>query len=291
MIGAERRADHIDLNFGCPVPKVTRKGGGAALPWKLGLYREIVGRAVDAAGAFGIPVTVKLRLGIDADHLTFLDAADAGANLGVAGVTLHARTAAEHYSGSAHWDRIAELKREVTRVPILGNGDIWSAEDALAMMRQTGCDGVVIGRGSQGRPWLFADIAAGLAGLPQRVRPTLGRVADIVRRHAELTVTHLGDEAAALREMRHHMPWYLRGYPVGGQVRAAFGLVESMTQLDKLLRGLDVDAPYPEAAGGRRGRAGGPRPPTLPAGWLDSREISSEWRRRVRQAELGLSGG
>jgi nifR3 family TIM-barrel protein len=291
LIGAERRADHIDLNFGCPAPKVTRKGGGAALPWKRGLFREIVGRAVEAAGSFGIPVTIKLRLGIDADHLTFLEAADAGARLGVAAVTLHARTAAEHYSGRAHWDRIAELKREVTSVPILGNGDIWSAADALAMMHQTGCDGVVIGRGAQGRPWLFADLHAALAGSNRRVRPTLGEVAGIVHRHAELTVAHLGDEVAALRQMRHHMPWYLRGYPVGGAVRQALGLVESMAQLEAILARLDRDVPPDPAADGRRGRAGGAKTPALPAGWLDSQAISSEWRRRLIEAELATSGG
>jgi nifR3 family TIM-barrel protein len=291
MVGGEDLADHIDLNFGCPVPKVTRAGGGAALPWKTGLFREIVGRAVEAAGAFGIPVTVKMRIGLDADHPTFLDAADAAARLGVAAIALHARTAAERYSGRAHWDAIAQLKREVTGVPILGNGDIWSAEDAVAMMEQTSCDGVVIGRGCQGRPWLFADLAAALAGSERRVRPTLGEVSAIVHRHAELTIRHLGDEAHALRTMRHHLPWYLRGYPVGGEARRELGLVATLDGLDRLLAGLDASAPWPGAAEGPRGRAGGPQPPALPDGWLASRDVTPEWRERLRRAELGVSGG
>ncbi|MDR0432185.1 MAG: tRNA dihydrouridine synthase DusB [Bifidobacteriaceae bacterium] len=289
LVGAQDLADHIDLNFGCPVPKVTRKGGGAALPWKRQLFADIVAQAVDSAGAFNIPVTVKLRMGIDATHLTYLEAADAAARLGVAGIALHARTAAEHYSGRAHWDAIAQLKREISSVPILGNGDIWSAEDALAMMQQTGCDGVVIGRGCQGRPWLFADLAAALAGSPDRVRPTLGEVAGIVRRHSELTVHHVGDEAAAMRSMRHHMPWYLRGYPVGGQTRAAFSQVASLAELDTLLEQLDQGAPCPPAAEGPRGRAGGPKVPALPHGWLNSRDLPPTWQ--DAQAELPLSGG
>ncbi|MDR3202414.1 MAG: tRNA dihydrouridine synthase DusB [Bifidobacteriaceae bacterium] len=274
MIGAEGLADHIDLNFGCPVPKVTRRGGGAALPWKTALYREMTGRAVAAAGAFGIPVTVKLRLGIDAEHLTFMEAGLAAEAEGVAAVTLHARTAAEHYSGLAHWEAIAELKRAVRSIPVLGNGDVFQAEDALAMLERTGCDGVVVGRGCQGRPWLFADLAAALAGSDRRARPGLREVAGVIRRHAELLVEHLGDQGHALREMRGHMAWYLRGYPVGGEARRALGLVGSLAQLDRLLGELDLDAPYPgQAAEGRRGRAGTPRRPTLPEGWLDSREL------------------
>jgi nifR3 family TIM-barrel protein len=291
LIGAEDLADHIDLNFGCPAPKVTRKGGGAALPWKLGLFRDIVGRAVGAAGRFGVPVTIKLRLGIDTEHLTYLEAADAGARLGVAAVTLHARTAGEHYSGRAHWDAIAQLKREVTSVPILGNGDIWSAEDALAMIARTGCDGVAIGRGCQGRPWLFADLAAAFRGSTDRVRPTLGEVAGIVRRHAELSVDHLGDEPTALRQLRHHIPWYLRGYPVGGAARHELALVSSLAELDRPLAGLDQTAPFPEAADGPRGRAGAAKQPVLPEGWLDSRDLSPQWRAKLHEAELAISGG
>ena len=170
----ENRADHIDLNFGCPVPKVTRKGGGAALPWKRELFRAIVG-AVVAEGARGqVPVTVKLRMGIDDEHLTYLDAGLIAEDEGASAVALHARTAAAAYSGRADWSAIRSLKQHVTSIPVLGNGDLWSAEDAIRMVQETGCDGVVVGRGCLGRPWLFADLAAAFAGSAVRTRPTLG---------------------------------------------------------------------------------------------------------------------
>jgi nifR3 family TIM-barrel protein len=162
MLVAEDRADHIDLNFGCPVPKVTRKGGGAALPWKLDLFREIVEGAVDAAGR--VPLTIKMRKGIDAEHLTYLEAGRIAEGAGVASIALHARTASEFYSGHADWSAIAKLKETITDVPVLGNGDIWSAEDALRMVAETGCDGVVVGRGCLGKPWLFGDLAAAFGG-------------------------------------------------------------------------------------------------------------------------------
>lgn len=157
IIVSEDRADHIDLNFGCPVPKVTRKGGGAALPWKIGLFGEIVDRAVKAAG--DVPLTVKMRKGINDDHLTFLDAGRAAEDAGAAAVALHARTASQYYSGHADWSAIGELKQAVTSIPVLGNGDIWSADDAVRMMSETGADGVVVGRGCLGRPWLFGELS------------------------------------------------------------------------------------------------------------------------------------
>ncbi|MDP4805304.1 MAG: tRNA-dihydrouridine synthase, partial [Candidatus Nanopelagicales bacterium] len=144
IIVDEDRADHIDLNFGCPVPKVTRKGGGSALPWKRDLFRDIVNAAVSTADG-RVPVSIKMRKGIDDTHLTYLDAGMAAANAGVAWVSLHGRTAAQMYSGKADWDAIARLKEHLapTGVPVLGNGDIWTAEDALNMVAQTGADGVV----------------------------------------------------------------------------------------------------------------------------------------------------
>lgn len=290
MLVDEDRADHIDLNFGCPVPKVTRKGGGAVLPWKRDLFTAIVRAAVASAGP--VPVTVKMRKGIDADHLTYLEAGRIAEDAGVAAVALHARTAADHYSGTADWDAITRLKESVTSIPVLGNGDIWSAEDALAMVERTGCDGVVIGRGCQGRPWLFADLAAAFHGRPDRVRPGLGEVAAVIRRHAELMVDELEDEGRALRELRKHMAWYLKGYTVGGPLRAQLGLVGSLAHLDELLGLLDLDQPYPGAAAeGPRGRAGSPKRPILPYGWLESRELDEAARTELDQAELDVSGG
>ncbi len=296
MLVAENRADHIDLNFGCPVPKVTRKGGGAALPWKLGLFRDIVEGAVIAAGA--VPLTVKMRKGIDSEHLTYLEAGRVAAGAGVASIALHARTAAEFYSGSADWSAIEALKRAVTDVPVLGNGDIWSAEDALRMVRETGCDGVVVGRGCLGRPWLFGDLAAAFRGEPAagaataRAQPSLGEVATAFRRHAELLVEFFEEEDRACRDIRKHVAWYFKGYAVGGELRASLAMVRTLAEMDDLLATLDVDSPYPGAdAEGQRGRAGTPKNPSLPQGWLDSRELRETHRAELTEAELSTSGG
>ncbi|UOE44930.1 tRNA dihydrouridine synthase DusB [Agromyces larvae] len=299
MLVAEDRADHIDLNFGCPVPKVTRKGGGAALPWKSGLFRGIVEGAVKAAG--DIPLTVKMRKGIDADHLTYLEAGRIAEGAGVAAVALHARTAAEFYSGQADWSAIAKLKETVTSVPVLGNGDIWSADDALRMVDETGCDGVVVGRGCLGRPWLFGDLAAAFrpsTGSPStssgsvRHQPSLGEVARAFRRHAELLVEFFDSEERGCRDIRKHVAWYFKGYPVGGELRARLATVESLAHLDDLLGELDWSTPYPgEGAEGPRGRAGTPKQPALPDGWLASRELAGHDRSTLVDAELDTSGG
>lgn len=293
MLVTEDRADHIDLNFGCPVPKVTRKGGGSALPWKRDLFRAIVGAAVTEAARRDVPVTVKMRKGIDDEHLTFLDAAQAAVEEGVAAVALHGRTAAQSYSGQADWLAIRQLKEAVTSVPVLGNGDIWSAEDALRMVAETGCDGVVVGRGCLGRPWLFTDLAAAFAGTTARVRPTLGEVTDTLRRHAEyLTEFFDGDELRACRDIRKHIAWYLKGFPAGSEVRNRLALVDSLAALDELIATTDPDIPWPgEPAEGPRGRAGSPRTVALPENWLASRELDETQRATVAQAELSVSGG
>jgi nifR3 family TIM-barrel protein len=295
MLVAEDRADHIDLNFGCPVPKVTRKGGGAALPWKLDLFRDIVEQAVRAAGH--LPLTIKMRKGIDSDHLTYLEAGRIAEGAGVASIALHARTASEFYSGHADWSAIAKLKQTVSAVPVLGNGDIWSGEDALRMVDETGCDGVVVGRGCLGRPWLFGDLAAAFGAstgsATEVAQPSLGVVAATLRRHAELLVDFFdGDEDHACRDIRKHVAWYFKGYPVGGDLRAKLATVESLLQLDDLLGELDWEMPYPGAvAEGPRGRAGSPKRPSLPDGWLLSRELAATQRAEVAEAELHNSGG
>jgi nifR3 family TIM-barrel protein len=292
LLVTEDRADHIDLNFGCPVPKVTRKGGGAALPWKTDLFRAIVSGAVSEAAPYAVPVTVKMRMGIDGDHLTFLEAGRIAEGEGVAALALHARTASQAYSGQAHWSAIRALKNVVTSIPVLGNGDIWSAEDALAMVEQTGCDGVVVGRGCLGRPWLFADLAAAFAGSPVRVQPNLGQVAQTMRRHTGYLADYHGSEMKACREIRKHVAWYLKGFPAGHDVRHRLALVDTMAALDDLIAGLDLDAPWPgEPAEGQRGRAGAPRRVALPDGWLDSQELNEASAAAVAQAELSVSGG
>ncbi|PWB96829.1 tRNA dihydrouridine synthase DusB [Salinibacterium hongtaonis] len=290
MLVAENRADHIDLNFGCPVPKVTRKGGGSALPWKTRLFRDIVEGAVKAAG--DLPLTIKMRKGIDKDHLTYLEAGRIAEGAGVAAVALHARTASEFYSGQADWSAIAKLKETVTSIPVLGNGDIWSGEDAVRMVEQTGCDGVVVGRGCLGRPWLFGDLVAAFNGEKDVAQPSLGVVAATVRRHTELLTEFFDSEEWACRDIRKHMAWYFKGYPVGGDLRSQLAKVESLNHLDDLLGQLDWEMPYPGVgAEGPRGRAGHPKRPALPDGWLDSQELNEAQSREVAGAELDSSGG
>jgi nifR3 family TIM-barrel protein len=285
MLVAEDRADHIDLNFGCPVPKVTRRGGGAALPWKLDLLRAVLRAAVRAAGP--VPVTMKMRKGIDDDRLTYLDAGRIAEEEGVAAVALHGRTAAQAYSGTADWSAVARLKEQVTSVPVLGNGDVWEAADALRMMAQTGCDGVVVGRGCLGRPWLFRSFDRAFAGLPDDPQPALGQVAAVMRRHAGLMAEWAGEDKGA-REFRKHVSWYLKGFAVGGETRNALALVSSLADLDVLLATLDGDQPFPrESIGAPRGRLGSPRRVVLPEGWLDDRT----WGAVDASAELAISGG
>ncbi|MEO7751850.1 MAG: tRNA dihydrouridine synthase DusB [Terracoccus sp.] len=292
MLVSEDRTDHIDLNFGCPVPKVTRKGGGSALPWKKDLFRAIVGAVVEEGARRDIPVTVKMRKGIDDTHLTYLDAALAAEQEGVAAVALHGRTASQAYSGTADWEAIRLLKQTVTTIPVLGNGDIWSAEDALRMVAETGCDGVVVGRGCLGRPWLFTDLAAAFAGSVVRVTPTLGEVTATMRTHTAYLCDFYGDEERACRDIRKHIAWYLKGFPAGSTVRHSLALVDSLAALDALIATLDADAPWPgEAAEGQRGRAGSSRKVALPEHWLESRELSEEHRHTIAQAELSVSGG
>ncbi|CDP88395.1 nifR3 family TIM-barrel protein [Mycolicibacterium farcinogenes] len=268
MIADEGMADHIDMNFGCPVPKVTKRGGGSALPYKRRLFGQIVAAAVRGVEGTDIPVTVKFRIGIDDAHHTHLDAGRIAAEEGAAAVALHARTAAQRYSGTADWDQIAALKAHVTSIPVLGNGDIFEAEDALAMMAATGCDGVVIGRGCLGRPWLFAELSAAFTGRPAATPPNLGEVADIVRRHGELLSEHFGEDKG-MRDIRKHVAWYLHGFPAGAELRRGLALVKTRAELDELLSQLDGDAPFPPAATGPRGRQGSAASVSLPEGWLD----------------------
>ncbi len=263
-------ADHIDMNFGCPVPKVTRRGGGAALPYKRKLYANIVAAAVKATAGSDIPVSVKFRIGIDDEHLTYLDAGRIAADAGVAAVTLHARTAAQRYSGHARWEEIQKLVNELSdsEVKVFGNGDIFAAADARAMMDETGCDGVQVGRGCLGRPWLFAQIAAELNNLPIPNSPTLGELCNIIERHAALLVEQEG-EYHGCRDMRKHMAWYTRGYPVGGQTRRALTQIDSLAALAKVLDEFRESTELPNDAEGARGRQGSPAKVALPEGWLD----------------------
>lgn len=274
LLCAEHGVAHVDLNFGCPVPKVTRKGGGAALPWKASLFGAILRAAVTAAEPYGVPVTMKTRKGIDDRHLTFLEAGRLAEEAGCAAIGLHARTAAQHYSGRADWDAISELKASVG-IPVLGNGDIWEASDALRMVAETGCDGVIVGRGCLGRPWLFGDLAAAFTSAAgSATQPRLGEVCAVMRRHAELLSEWLGEERGCV-EFRKHVAWYLKGFRAGSIVRERLGTVSSLASLEALLTSLDPTEPYPvDQLGIPRGRQGSPRKVVLPEGWLDSRDLA-----------------
>lgn len=281
----EIAVDHVDLNFGCPVPKVTRKGGGSALPVRTALLRAIVRAAVAAAGA--VPVTIKFRMGVHDELLTFLDTGRIAEEEGVAAIALHARTAEQLYSGSARWDAITALKAHVTTIPVLGNGDLWEAHDALAMLAQTGCDGVVVGRGCLGRPWLFRDLVDAFAGRPVQPPPLLGEVCDVLRDHAERLVAWNG-EVSGMKSFRKHATWYLTGYPAGREVRAKASLVATLADLDTLIARLDPDAEIrPNALRAARGHTNGPRPVHLPEGWLDLVDDPTP----PEGAELLVSGG
>ena len=287
ILCAEYGVAHIDLNFGCPVPKVTRKGGGGALPWKRRLLGEILSSAVRAAEPYDVPVTMKTRKGIDDDHLTYLDAGRVAQESGAAAIALHGRTVSQAYSGTADWDAIGNLVQHVD-IPVLGNGDIWEAADALRMIAATGAAGVVVGRGCLGRPWLFRDLAAAFAGEDVATLPALGEVAAMMRRHAELLCVYMGEDRGC-KEFRKHIAWYLKGFAAGGELRRSLGLVTSLASLDGLLEQLDQTEPFPVGElGAPRGRQGNPRRVVLPQGWLDDTDGTDC---AVREDTTELSGG
>jgi nifR3 family TIM-barrel protein len=266
---AEGGVDHLDMNFGCPVPKVTRKGGGAAIPLKPNLLRNIVRAAV--GNAESVPVTIKFRMGINLDYLTFLTAGRIAEDEGCAAVGLHARTAAQLYHGHANWNAIADLKRSVT-IPVLGNGDIWEAQDALRMMRETGCDGVIVGRGCLGRPWLFRDLADVFNGREPEDPPNLGEVLDVMLDHARVLCDWFG-ERMAMHSFRRHASWYTKGFRMTSEQRAGLMRIESVAGLDALLRDVDRLQPFPPSAMRVvRGKATGTQKVSLPAGYLNNLE-------------------
>lgn len=263
------RVDHIDINFGCPAAKVTRKGGGAAVPAKPNLLRAILRSAVSAAAPHGVPVTAKFRTGLFDSLLTHISTGRIAVDEGVAAIALHARTAEQHYAGAADWDRIGELKSAVPEIPVLGNGDIWEAADAVAMMRHTGCDGVVVGRGCLGRPWLFRDLVDALSGRPVQAAPNLGEACAVMHEHAVKLIDHLGADLA-MRDFRKHASWYLTGYPVGGEVRRCFATVSTLSELEDHIAAIDPATVIVD--GGeriRRGHTNGPIRVALPHGYLE----------------------
>lgn len=271
LIG-EGRVDHIDMNFGCPVRKVTARGGGAAVPVKARLLAAIVRAAV--SNAERVPVTIKFRLGIDERILTYLQTGRVAENEGCAAVGLHARTASQLYSGEARWEAIGELKQAV-RIPVLGNGDIWEAADALRMMRSTGCDGVIVGRGCLGRPWLFRELASVFDGQAPPTPPALGEIADVMRKHARSLSDWLG-ERPAMRVFRRHATWYTKGFRGSAELRERLMHIDTFSQLSGLLDGVDRAQPFPiSAVRVPRGKSSGTQTVSLPPGFLDNLDDDS----------------
>ncbi|MBD0324240.1 MAG: tRNA-dihydrouridine synthase, partial [Aldersonia sp.] len=289
----EGQVDHVDLNFGCPAAKVTRRGGGAAVPAKPALLRAVVRAAETEAAPYRVPVTAKFRMGLTDDLLTYLRAGAICEDEGVAWIALHARTAEQHYAGDARWDAIAQLKAHVRTIPVLGNGDIWVANDAPSMMHHTGCDGVVIGRGCLGRPWLFGDLIEVFGGRPAPPTRSLGFVIDVMVRHGRALAEHYGNELTAMRDFRKHTAWYFTGYPVGPDVRRQFSQVSSLAELDELLGRLDRTINV--VHGGetiRRGHTNGPIRVALPDGFLDDPDaLERDATVPEDHSVLALSGG
>lgn len=261
---------HIDMNFGCPVRKVTAAGGGAAIPVRPKLLQRIVRTVVASAGA--VPVTIKFRKGIDESLLTYLDAGRIGEGEGARAVALHARTAAQLYSGEADWHAIATLKQHVRSIPVLGNGDVFEAWDALRMLRQTGCDGVVVGRGCLGRPWLFGELCAALTGQEPPPPPDLGGVVDAMREHGRLLATFFG-EKNGMQQVRKFTGWYLKGFPSTKRLLPALHMVKTLAEFEALLAELPRDVAFPEVAlRARRCKDGSTQTVSLPEGFLTARD-------------------
>jgi nifR3 family TIM-barrel protein len=282
----EGRVDHIDMNFGCPVRKVTSKGGGAAIPVKPRLLAAIVRACVTNAGT--VPVTIKFRLGIHDELLTFLDAGRVGEGEGCRAVGLHARTAAQLYDGEARWAAIAELKQAVHSIPVLGNGDIWEAEDALRMMRSTHCDGVIVGRGCLGRPWLFRDLASVFDGREPENPPLLGGIRDIMLEHATLLTSWFG-ERTAMRSFRRHSTWYTKGFRGSAELRQRLMQIATLSQLRDALATIDAAQPFPPTAMRvPRGKGSGTQAVSLPENYLLDRDDATP---PGADAEDEFSGG
>lgn len=285
--------DHIDINFGCPVRKVTRCGGGAAIPVKPRLMARLVRAAVQSAG--DVPVTVKVRMGIEDELLTYLDSGRVAEEEGAAAIGLHARTAAQLYAGHAHWEAIGELVQHVG-IPVLGNGDIWEPWDALEMMRGTGCAGVIIGRACLGRPWLFQELADVFQGREPQPAPHLGGVVAVMLDHARRLMDFFGPQHG-MRQMRKWCGWYTKGFRGSAKLRERLHRIESYEELESLLAELDPAEPFPESAlRVSRAKGGRTQKVSLPENYLDDREDDTppkgpRTEAEIRAWEAALSGG
>jgi nifR3 family TIM-barrel protein len=281
----EGRVDHLDLNFGCPVKKVTAKGGGAAIPLKPRLLARLVRAVVGGAG--GVPVTMKFRKGVDEARPTYRDAGRVGEEEGCVAVGLHARTAAQLYDGEADWDAIGDLKA-LLRIPVLGNGDVWEGEDALRMMRHTRCDGVIVGRGCLGRPWLFRDLTDLFDGRAPENPPPLGEIVRVMLEHGRLLCDWIGEERGILM-MRKFATWYTKAFPDGAALRERLTRVTSLGELAETAKGIDGSLPFPPAGmRAKRGKRGGTQKVSLPPGYAEAHDDDTP---PCPAAEEAVSGG
>jgi nifR3 family TIM-barrel protein len=285
--------EHIDMNFGCPVPKVTRTGGGSAVPYKPRLLARLVRAAV--SGASAVPVTIKIRKGLDDATPTFLDAGRVAQEEGAAAIGLHARTAAQLYSGAADWDAIGELVTRVA-IPVLGNGDVWECWDALELLRKTGCAGVIVGRGCLGRPWLFAEIAAVFEGREPAPPPSFGRIVAIMEDHARRLMEFFGPELG-MRQMRKWCGWYTQGFPGSARARAELVRVRTLEEMRAVLTRFDPELSFPRTALRiKRGKGSQCQVVALPEGYRAQRDDDTPPRSPHSEEELlaferALDGG
>lgn len=229
----DRPFDILDINMGCPVPKVVNNGEGSALMKDPKLAGKIIKKV---AGAVKKPVTVKIRKGFDDEHVNAVEIAKIAEASGAAAVAVHGRTRAQYYSGKADWDIIRQVKEAVS-IPVIGNGDLRTAEDVIAMQQQTGCDGFMIARGAQGNPWIFRQILHYFETGEQLQKPSLAEMSEMILRHARMMIEYKG-EYTGMHEIRKHAAWYTGGYPNSSRFRGKINEVETYEELEKLLTGL-----------------------------------------------------
>ena len=220
----------LDINMGCPVPKVVKNGEGSALMKRPRLVYELVSKTVKAVKK---PVTVKIRKGFDDEHINAVDIAKIIEDAGAAAVTVHGRTREQYYSGNADWDIIRQVKEAVS-IPVIGNGDVTSGESAVRMRRETGCDGVMIGRGAQGNPWIFSELLSYEKTGEMPKRPDASEIRNMMLRHARLQIEFKGDYLG-IREMRKHVAWYTKGLKGSAKLRDEINKTESYEELERLL--------------------------------------------------------
>ncbi len=229
----ERPFDILDINMGCPVPKIVNNGEGSALMKNPKLAGEIIEKT---AKAIKKPVTVKIRKGFDDNHVNAVEMAKIAEASGAAAIAVHGRTREQFYSGKADWDIIRQVKEAVS-IPVIGNGDLLTAQDVIAMYEQTGCDGFMIGRGAQGNPWIFKQVLSYFETGQQLSKPTFEEVTEMMLRHARMMLEFKG-EYTGIREIRKHGAWYTAGYPNSAKLRVLINQVETYEELEALLRSL-----------------------------------------------------